>query len=120
MKCAIVGSRKFSPLTLVSDLVAALPDDFIIVSGGAAGVDRTAENAAKKRGMKTEIYHADWNKLGKAAGMIRNTDIVKACDILIAFWDGESRGTQDSIIKACKNRKKVYIIRTPVDSHTTP
>lgn len=116
MKVAIVGSRNFSALSLVSDFVSALPEDFVIVSGGAAGVDRTAENAAKKRGMKTEIYLADWNRLGKAAGMIRNTDIVKACDILIAFWDGKSRGTQDSIIKACKAKKHVYIIKLPVDS----
>lgn len=111
MKFAIVGSRDFHPLSLVHNLVSGLPEGSIVVSGGARGVDAAAELAAKRKGFGCEIYPADWNKYGKAAGMIRNTDIVASCDVLVAFWDGESRGTQDSIVKALKMGKQVYIIK---------
>lgn len=112
MKIAVVGSRDFKPLSLVESFIQGLPDDSIIISGGARGVDSIAERAAKNRGLQTIIYPAQWDKYGKAAGMMRNTDIIKDSDIVVAFWDGKSRGTQDSIIKACKYRKYVYLVKT--------
>ena len=43
--------------------------------------------------------------------MIRNTDIVKNSDIVVAFWDGESKGTLDSIRKAENLNKGLMIIK---------
>lgn len=55
MKIAIVGSRDYHDLAAVWRYVESLPEDTVIVSGGARGVDAAAEMAAKSRGMETEI-----------------------------------------------------------------
>ena len=112
MKVAIVGSRGFKPLSKVRDYITELPQDTIIVSGGAEGVDRQAVGWARALGMETEVFLPEWNKYGNRAGVIRNSIIVGDCDRLVAFWDGESRGTLDSINKARKAGKPVEIIKS--------
>lgn len=96
MKIAIVGSREYPNLNQVVKYVESLPKDTEIISGGARGVDKIAEVTAKRLGLRTSIFLADWDK-GLCAGFQRNWDIVRACDILVAFWDGKSRGTEHSI-----------------------
>lgn len=110
MKVAIVGSRGYARLNQVREYVHSLPKGTVVVSGGALGVDRMAEEAAKERGLDTLIYLPDWDK-GKGAGFVRNSAIVKACDRMVAFWDGKSRGTLDSINKAKKAGKAVLIVQ---------
>lgn len=105
MKIAIVGSRTFENLQLVRDIVAALPANSIVVSGGAPGVDTVAVRAAEARGLKTLVIRADWDKLGRAAGPIRNSEIVNAADQILAFWDGKSSGTADTIGRAMRSGK---------------
>ncbi len=111
MKIAIVGSRDFRNFDMVNTYVNSLPDDTVIVSGGARGVDTCAEIAAKKRGLRTIIHPADWNKHGKKAGFLRNSDIVNDADKVVAFWDGKSRGTKHSIDLANIRGKQLEIIR---------
>lgn len=111
IKVAIVGSREYPHLFQVFNYMKKLPKDVTIISGGALGVDLTAEKAADMLGMKKEIYKPDYKKHGdKLAPLKRNTTIVEACDMLVAFWDGESNGTLDAIRKATKLNKKVTII----------
>lgn len=101
IKLAIVGSRDFANLELVRRLVSTLsPDEWTIVSGGAIGVDRTAEQVAIERGIPVISIPADWGGKGRAAGVIRNSAIIEVAQIVIAFWDRKSTGTQDSIMKA--------------------
>ena len=50
MKLAVVGSRQGADLEHVRQFVSALPSDTVIVSGGAVGVDRTAESTWLSRG----------------------------------------------------------------------
>jgi hypothetical protein len=57
---------------------------------------------ARKRGLCTEVYPADWNQFGKSAGYIRNRAIIEAVDGVVAFWDGQSRGTAHAIQLARK------------------
>jgi len=104
IKLAIVGSRNFEPLDFVRKVIQSLNKDVIIISGGAKGVDETAICEAKKCGMRTEVYYADWAMHGKAAGPIRNSVLIEKSDGVIAFWDGGSKGTKDSISKAKKTR----------------
>ena len=103
MKIAIVGSRTYRSEGNVGDFVASLPSDATIISGGAPGVDTWAIKYADVR--STEVYPADWDRLGKGAGFARNSTIVEAADEVYAFWDGLSRGTLDSIQKAAKAGK---------------
>lgn len=96
-------------MSLVEKFIATLPDDAIVVSGGASGVDSWAEVYAKQRGLQTEIYPAMWSTYGKSAGFRRNADIVNAADQVVAFWDGESKGTAHTIKLARERGKSVTI-----------
>lgn len=110
MKVAIVGSRDFPNLDAVTEYIKTLDSDDVVVSGGAKGVDITAEIEAKRRGLRVEIFYPNWEKYGKSAGMIRNSLIVEHCDRLVAFQHSASRGTQNSIDKARKAGKPVEVI----------
>lgn len=108
---AIVGSRKYPNLALVRDFVRMLPPQVDIISGGARGVDQTAEAAAREYGHGVTVFAAEWDRYGKAAGFIRNQEIVESADFVVAFWDGESRGTQHSIALARKTGTPHYIFQ---------
>ena len=104
---AVVGSRSFSDLEKVKMILDRLYGEigpFRLVSGGAAGVDDTAEAWAKIRQLETNIFPADWENGGRKAGIVRNSLIVNAAEIVIAFWDGVSPGTLDTIVKAKKKK----------------
>jgi hypothetical protein len=99
-RVAVVGSRDFPNPDVVAAYVRLLPRDTVIVSGGARGVDQWAEEAAQRYGLQTKIFHADWEGLGHRAGPIRNAEIVAVADRLDAFWNGQSRGTLNTILSA--------------------
>lgn len=112
IKLAVIGSRSFNNFRLLEKILEPYrPKISTIVSGGAKGADFWGESYAIKYGLEREIYLPDWDKYKKAAGFIRNTQIIENCDAVIAFWDGESHGTQDSITKAEKLGKPIKIIR---------
>lgn len=97
---AIVGSRSYPRPDLVQAYVAALPEGCAVVSGGAPGVDSTAEAAARTAGLETVVFRADWEGLGRRAGPIRNEQIIQRADRVVAFWDGRSRGTLNALVLA--------------------
>ena len=82
----------------------------MVVSGGAKGADSLGEEYANANNIPTKIFLPDWDKYGKSAGMLRNSDIINEAEIVVAFWDGESKGCKDAIAKANKLNKKVLII----------
>ena len=63
MKIAVVGSREFSQPNLVVTKLEELwakRQDLTIVSGGADGPDKIAEDWARSKGIPVEIFPADW------------------------------------------------------------
>lgn len=60
-----------------------------------------AEQFAKKYNLQCKVYMADWEKYGRRAGPLRNEEMVKVANGVIAFWDNQSRGTK-STINLCK------------------
>ena len=109
MFIAVVGSRIFDKYVLLKDTLRKyLP--FTLVSGGAIGADRLGEKFADEYGLEKIIYPAEWEKYGKSAGYIRNKQVVSKCDMLIAFWDGQSRGTKHAIDLVKRMGKKVIIV----------
>lgn len=110
MRLAIVGSRDYPCLDRVRELVRSLPSETVVVSGGARGVDATAVDEAKKCGLSTVVFPADWDRYGRSAGYKRNHKIVEACDEVVAFWDGKSKGTHHTIELAAEALKPVRII----------
>lgn len=76
-----------------------------IISGRAIGIDMLGEAFAHSNQYKVELYPVtkeDWNKHGKRAGHLRNLKMAENATHLIAFWDGESRGTKNMIDNAEK------------------
>ncbi len=116
MKIGIVGSRGFDSYELVKQTMNEYVETVdTIVSGGAKGADSLGEKWAKEYGKKTLIYKPEWDKYGKRAGFIRNEDIVKNSDFVLAFWDGKSRGTKSSIDLCEKYKIPVKIINYKMD-----
>lgn len=94
----------------------------IIVSGHATGTDSLGERFAKENNLKCERHPADWKKHGRAAGPIRNAEMAKKSNALIAFWDGRSPGTRSMIELAEKKGIKVAIVlfnKTPPENLKT-
>ncbi len=112
-KVAIVGSRDWADPDMVRDYVYSLNDDDTVISGGARGVDQFAEIYALERGLATLIFPADWGHHGNTAGLLRNRDIVRECDRLVAFWDNRSRGTKHGIDLARELGKTVLVLGPP-------
>lgn len=116
MRVIITGSRDVGrdpnvARKAVSDRLFDLPVDSVIVHGAARGVDRISEQEAQKLGLLVESHPADWEAHGKAAGFIRNKHMVDlGADLVIAFWDGKSRGTKHTIEIAEKAGIPVEVI----------
>lgn len=108
-RIGIVGSRDYPHPSDIKNYVQNLPNGTVVVSGAARGVDSIAANEARRRGLEIIEFPADWSK-GRGAGFARNGKIVEASDEIVAFWDGKSRGTLDTITKARKAGKPVTII----------
>lgn len=101
MRVGVIGSRSFRDKDFIFKTLDEAYDKFPyfseIVSGGASGPDTFGEKWAESRGIPKKIFVPDWLNLGKAAGFIRNRQIVENCDCIFAFWKDESRGTAHSI-----------------------
>lgn len=116
----VVGSRSFNNYTLMEQyLDKEIGDrkDITIISGGAKGADTLAIDYAKSKGIRYKVYWADWNQYGKRAEYIRNElmhSIIaqKEERKVLAFWDGQSKGTKHSFELAQKYKNEIDIIRT--------
>jgi hypothetical protein len=91
----------------VDDITPSTEVDVEIVSGHAKGVDRLGERYAEEMGYGLRMFVPNWDKLGRKAGIIRNEEMGKYGDALVAFWDGKSRGTKHMIDYA---RRKSLIV----------
>ena len=115
MRLIVAGSRDFSDYELLCEVL----DEFLgglnieaveIVSGGARGADRLGERYARERlKVPAKLFLADWRSEGRSAGITRNIRMGQYGDALVAFWDGESRGTGHmiSLMKSLKKPCKV-------------
>jgi predicted Rossmann fold nucleotide-binding protein DprA/Smf involved in DNA uptake len=94
----------------VRDYVDTLPDDAVVVSGGAHGVDDTAAAAARARGLKVVEHLPDYKTYsGRLAPLVRNQLIVEDCDVLVAFPAPWSTGTWHAVRLATDAKKEVEV-----------
>ena len=82
----------------------------VVISGTARGTDQLGERYARERGFQLRRFPADWDRDGKKAGPIRNAKMADNADALIAFWDGQSRGTKNMIETAKRKGLAIRII----------
>lgn len=102
MKVAIIGSRSLEIINIGKYLPEGVTE---IVSGGAKGIDSCAANYATEHGIKLTVFLPEYEKYGKAAPLKRNLQIIDYCDLVIAFWEGKSKGTK-YVIDNCKKKDK--------------
>ncbi|HIZ54736.1 MAG TPA: DUF2493 domain-containing protein [Firmicutes bacterium] len=104
MKVAVIGSR-----SLHINIAPFLPPETtMLISGGASGIDRQAEICARANHIPIRVFLPDYRRYPpKIAPLLRNQQIVAACDLVLAIWDGRSRGTKYTIEYAQKIGKPV-------------
>ena len=108
MKLAVVGSRSIYP----ENIGQYIPEDVTeIVSGGAKGADSAAADYARAKGLKLTEFLPEYDKYGRGAPLKRNHLIAEYADAVLAFWDGESRGTVYTINLFKKLGKPVKIMK---------
>ena len=116
----VAGSRAFNDYFIFCRILDPLlkdVGDVIIVSGDASkGPDRMAIEYANEKGILCRKFPADWDGLGKSAGYIRNAEMAENADILIAIWDGKSRGTRHMIDIARRKGLKVLVFHVHCES----
>lgn len=127
LRIIIAGSRDFDDFPKLmdscNDILSKITNQYNdlnkvrIISGTARGADQLGEQYAKITGYEVSRFPADWDGLGKRAGYVRNAEMAKFavadgnCGVLIAFWDGKSRGTKHMIDLAEKNGLEIHIVR---------
>ena len=117
VRIIIAGGRDFNDSKLFEEKtteILAQYEDIELVSGHARGADAMAEKYANDMGIRVKVMPAEWNKYGKAAGPIRNKQMLdyalEEVAVLIAFWDGSSKGTKDMINRAREYGAKCHIV----------
>lgn len=122
MKVIIAGGRDFNDFDALEGEMRVLywsgaPGldgwdlDLEIVSGGARGADVLGERFALENMMEVKSFPANWDEHGKSAGYRRNAQMADYADVLVAFWDGMSRGTKHMIDLALDCSLEVHVYR---------
>lgn len=102
-KLIVAGGRDFNDYARLSQVLNKLGHETYalrevsIVSGMARGADALGHRFAKEHNVQVYEFPANWDKYGKRAGILRNEDMGRFADGLLAFWDGKSRGTAHMI-----------------------
>ena len=124
LRIIIAGSRDFNDYELLKKEVLNIlkqnnrpKDNVKIISGTARGADTLGERFAEEFGLEVKRFPADWDGLGKRAGYVRNSEMAKYSvqddndGMLIAFWDGTSKGTKNMIDLANKYGLEVHVAK---------
>jgi len=116
MRVIIAGSRAIDDYSAVARAVESCgvhPD--VVLSGCCRGVDRCGERWAMEHKIAIERHPADWARYGRAAGIIRNAEMVKRADVLIAVLSNahECRGTNAIVKLAIREGLQVYVRELP-------
>ena len=132
IRVIIAGGRDFTSTFVMATVLNNLQDvdhaieieKLTLICGMAKGADLTAYSLFKGAGLPIEVYPAKWSDLevpnavikynrngayNATAGYTRNIEMARNADMLIAFWDGSSRGTKHMIATARKHNLKVLV-----------
>lgn len=115
-KLIIAGGRDFHNAELLHNAInelgktGQLDPQAELVCGMASGADMLGYHFFKECGNTIHEHYAQWDKRGRSAGYMRNEEMSKVGDALLAFWNGKSRGTKHMIETMEKLGKPVFIV----------
>src|SRR5262245_38565206 len=83
----ICGSRIWTDRATIARVMRELDPGTLIVHGAARGADRLADEVARDLGLPRKACPADWGQYGRAAGPIRNQQMLdlERPDRVLAF-----------------------------------
>jgi len=117
MNLIIAGGRNFTDYGLLEKEVLLFlkshkkkNEKVSIISGRAKGADTLGERFADKYGIEKILKPANWEKYGKAAGHIRNSEMAEISTHCIVFWNGSSFGSKNMIETATKKGLKLKVV----------
>jgi hypothetical protein len=106
MRVLICGDRHWTDRELIRDAIYSIDGIGSIIEGEARGADRIAREIANEEGIPVFPFPADWTRWGRAAGPIRNQQMLVdgKPDLVLAFHDDleHSKGTKDMVTRALK------------------
>ena len=109
MRVLVCGGRDYTDSKEIAETLARILPPYVeLICGMARGADMTAYEWARQRQLPIHCFPADWTKHGKAAGPIRNQQMIDEGkpQAVVAFPGG--RGTEDMIRRAMKAGIEVY------------
>lgn len=113
----ISGSRAITDVKAVEAVLRGyIASKDLVHVGDARGVDAIAADFAHRYFNDVVVHKPDWDKYGKSAGPIRNQEMIDQSDVLIAIWDGKSRGTKGTIDMALKRGIETHVHRIGIRS----
>lgn len=113
MRVLVTGGRSFdgvAVLTTLDELDEGQGPFNVIIHGGNGNTDHAASRWAMTHRRGLQVFEADWEKRGKAAGPIRNQQMLDEGkpDLVVAFPGG--RGTTDMVRKSVKASVDVHLV----------
>ena len=115
----VCGGKTEHPQELVDGFILGVFSqlgitDCEMMSGGCKGADISGEIFARMHGFEVKRFPAEWSKYGRSAGIRRNAQMINYISqferhVVIAFWNGESKGTRFTIEQPRKKGIPVYI-----------
>lgn len=118
MKVAIIGSRDSQNFSDEIFKKYIPPQCTLIISGGARGIDSYAEQFAHKNGIPFKKIEPNYKTYGKIAPIVRNSEIVRMSDLVLAFWNFTSKGTSNVISECIRLNIPVKVINLSENSNT--
>src|SRR5690606_14519127 len=119
LRVLVTGDRSYAHPERVRQAIGMLPERSVVIHGAATGADTQAGQAARDRGLEVQEFPADWKRLGRSAGQVRNRRMFDATqpDLVIAFHDdlSQSRGTRGMVDYALSRGAEVYLISSEED-----
>lgn len=111
MRVAVIGSRTFNDYDLLKDTLDMVYISGII-SGGSLGADKLAEQYAKEKNIPIQIIpNADPERTSREHTTTERTNsIISQAQLVVAFWNGKSQGTEDLLNFAKRKGKQVKIV----------
>lgn len=109
------GSRDWTdrrPVRSAMDMLVRVHKQFLVIEGGAPGLDTLAGQIADELGLPHATMKANWPFYGRAAGPIRNRWMLDLDpDKVFAFHRDirKSKGTKDCVDEARRRKIRVSI-----------